>query len=65
MAAVDHFILGAAIPAALFLAIAVALMVLAMRGRGRPGRWGTCVSALGAACLALSFGFVAVMGAML
>lgn len=65
MAAVDHFILGAAIPAVLFLAIAVALAVLALRGAARPGRLGTAIAALGAACLALSFGFVAVMGAVI
>lgn len=65
MAAVDHLVLGAAIPAALFLAIAMVLAVLLRRGAGRPERLGTAIAALGAICLALSFGFVAVMGAII
>ncbi|WP_242416576.1 hypothetical protein [Sphingomonas panni] len=65
MAAVDDLVLGAAVPAALFLAIAMALAVLLRRGAGRPGWLGTAIAALGAICLALSFGFVAVMGAII
>lgn len=65
MAAVNHLILGAAIPAILFLAIAMALAVLLRRGAGRPGRLGTGMAALGAMGLALSFGLVAVMGAVM
>lgn len=65
MAAVDHFILGAAIPAVLFLIVATVLAVLLRRGARRPGRLGTAIAALGAMCLALSFGFVAVMGAVM
>lgn len=65
MGAVDRFILGAAIPAVLFLIVAVALALLAWRAAGRRGRIGTGVAALGATGLALSFGFVAVMGALI